>query len=440
MNLSLHNSSLRRRLIFMLSGITLIIWLFSIVTGWVTLRKEIHELFDNQLVFFAERLASSNVSDGFHEIKDDLSSYQAEVDDDALAFAIFTEKGDQILNDGRDGKFIQFAPQEGFQVTLLHKVEEQQNKDDIDEWRIYWLKHGDVYIAVGQETDYRQDLITEVILSQMWGWTIGFPLIIIAILWIVRRELASLKRLEQQVSKRKPDDTKAIDAEQLPSEVLPLVNSLNHYFERTHTMFNRERRFTSDAAHELRSPLAGLRIQTEIAQMTMDDPEQHQQALKNMTGGIDRISQLIEQLLTLSRLDNLEQLDNVEPIHWQRLIEENISMLYHHVEQKNTDIQFDLQALPMKELLGKPLLINLILRNLIDNAINYKPRGSVIKVTLAADHLTVEDNGDGVSDEDLAKLGQPFFRPVDRPTQATQDEMGGLKSGYSVLAVASTTG
>lgn len=323
MNLSLHNSSLRRRMIFMLSGITLIIWLFSIVTGWVTLRKEIHELFDNQLVFFAERLASSNVSDGFHEIKDDLSSYQAEVDDDALAFAIFTEKGDQILNDGRDGKFIQFAPQEGFQVTLLHKVEEQQNKDDIDEWRIYWLKHGDVYIAVGQETDYRQDLITEVILSQMWGWTIGFPLIIIAILWIVRRELASLKRLEQQVSKRKPDDTKAIDAEQLPSEVLPLVNSLNHYFERTHTMFNRERRFTSDAAHELRSPLAGLRIQTEIAQMTMDDPEQHQQALKNMTGGIDRISQLIEQLLTLSRLDNLEQLDNVEPIHWQRLIEEN---------------------------------------------------------------------------------------------------------------------
>lgn len=196
-------------------------------------------------------------------------------------------------------------------------------------------------------------------------------------------------------------------------------------------MLSRERRFTSDAAHELRSPLAGLRIQTEIAQMMLDDPDTHLSALNNLTHGIDRIAQLIEQLLTLSRLENLEQLDELETINWQALIEQNVSQLYPQAESKRLEICADLQSIPQNQQ-GKPLLINLILRNLIDNAINYTPEGSKIKLTLTSNGLTIEDDGYGVSDEDLNKLGQPFYRPVDRPVQSDKDEKGsGL--GISII-------
>lgn len=424
--------SLRNRLILALSGISLLIWLVSAIIEWRTLHREINALFDSQQVFFAERLASSNIADGFHTVQHKGGFYQADVDDDALAFAIFTEKGEQIINDGRDGQFFTFNPVEGFQnIRLIEADDEAEDDQDVDIWRIYWLKDNDIYVAVGQEIDYRAELINDTILSQSWAWIFGFPMTILAILWIIRRELATLKRLENEVALRKPDELKAISTAHLPSEIIPLVNNLNHYFERTQTMFSRERRFTSDAAHELRSPLAGLRIQTEIAQMTLDDPVEHQKALQNMTGSIDRIAQLIEQLLTLSRLENLEQLDELEPIDWRRLIEHNVSQLYAQAERKRSEIVVDLQA-ELQGQMGKSLLLNLVLRNLLDNAIHYTPMGSLIKLTLKNDRLIVEDNGNGVSDEDLAKLGQPFYRPVDRPVQGQADEKGsGL--GISII-------
>ncbi|WGE89698.1 ATP-binding protein [Actinobacillus arthritidis] len=428
----LKTHSLLYRLIVTLSGISFLIWVISAMIEWRTLHKEINALFDSQQVFFAERLASSNIAEGFHSIQQKADFYQADVDDDALAFAIFTEKGEQIINDGRDGQFFTFQPVDGFQtIHLVEEDDELTGESDVDLWRIYWLKDKDIYVAVGQEVDYRNELINKTILSQSWSWLFGFPMTILAILWIIHREFASLKRLEREIALRKPDELKVISTENLPSEIIPLINNLNHYFERTQTMFNRERRFTSDAAHELRSPLAGLRVQTEIAQMTIDDPIEHQKALSNITNSTDRIAQLIEQLLTLSRLENLERLDKLERIHWRSLIENSVVQLYSQAEENRSEIIVNLQSEPQNQL-GKPLLLNLILRNLLDNAISYTQVGSHIYLTLTAENLIVEDDGQGVSDEDLVKLGQPFYRPVDRPVQSDKDEKGsGL--GISII-------
>ncbi|WP_018652805.1 ATP-binding protein [Actinobacillus capsulatus] len=432
----INTRSLRYRLIVTLSGISFLIWVISIIIEWQVLHKEINELFDSQQILFAERLASSNIAESSHPIQNKEDFYTTNIDDDALAFAIFTDKGEQIINDGRDGQFFTFTPIEGFQnipltIHLSETDDIENNEKDINTWRIYWLKNNNIYIAIGQEIDYRNESINKTIISQSWSWLFGFPMTILAILWIIHREFISLKRLENDVAQRKPGELEAISTAQLPSEIIPLVNNLNHYFERTQMMFNRERRFTSDAAHELRSPLAGLRIQTEIAQMTLDDPIEHGKALQNMTSSIDRIAQLIEQLLTLSRLENLAELEQLEPIDWRKLIENNVSQLYQQAENKRSEIIVDLQNIP-KVQLGKSLLLNLVLRNLIDNAINYTPKESLIKITLTADSLVVEDNGNGVSDEDLAKLGQPFYRPVDRSIQSEQDEKGsGL--GISII-------
>ena len=419
--------SLRARLIIFLSLTTLVVAVVTTIMGWKTLRKEINTLFDTQQIFFAERLASSKIAEGFHQVQENTDFYFADVDDEALSFAIFTWRGEQIINDDRNGRFIKFAPKEGFDTVISEEYDEDEIETET--WRIYWLKHNDVYIAVGQELEYRNDLINKVILSQMGSWLLAFPIMILGIFWIVRREFLSLKRLEQQVKARKPDETELIDETSLPKEVLPLVKGLNRYFKRTQTMLNRERRFTSDAAHELRSPLAGLRVQTELAQMTMNDPEIHAQALNNLTLGIDRISQLIEQLLVLSRLENIEHLDDLEEISWRSLLEQDVSELYTKAERKQTDIHVEIKSEPKQQ--GKPLLLHLILRNLLENAINYTPNGSLIKLTLSEEKLVIEDNGHGVGEADLLKLGQPFFRPTERPNKEQEEKGSGL--GLSII-------
>lgn len=98
----------------------------------------------------------------------------------------------------------------------------------------------------------------------------------------------------------------------------PLVESLNQLFARTHAMMVRERRFTSDAAHELRSPLTALKVQTEVAQLSDDDPQARKKALLQLHYGIDRATRLVDQLLTLSRLDSLDNLQDVAEIPLER--------------------------------------------------------------------------------------------------------------------------
>ncbi len=309
------------------------------------------------------------------------------------------------MSDGENGENFIFAPARGFSKSRL--------REDDDEWRIFWLPVGDgpLMIAVGQEQEYRDDLVNEMVFGQMWIWFAGLPFLLLALGLVIRKELKSLKQIGEQVAKRTPDDASLLKTENIPTEILPLIQSLNQFFDRTSSMLLRERRFTSDAAHELRSPLAALRIQTEVAQIAGDDANMREQALDNLTQGIDRATQLIEQLLTLSRLDSLQELDNLQEIHWEQIVPSLIGDLYFHAEKRDITLEFEEIAVPAVKL-GQPLLLSLMLRNLIDNAIRYCPQGSRIKVRLEKSKIAVEDNGGGVDDADLAKLGQRFYRPA----------------------------
>ncbi|WP_198922839.1 quorum sensing histidine kinase QseC [Aggregatibacter aphrophilus] len=407
-SLNWRNRSLSFRLIVTLSLVSVCVWLLSTTVAWFQVRKEVNQMFDAQQILFAERLASSdlrNILIGHHREFKRPPFKKARFDDDALAFAIFTPDGDIVLSDGENGENFIFAPKKGFSQSRI--------RGDDDEWRIFWLPvaGGRLMVAVGQEQEYRDDLINQMVFGQMWIWFASLPFLLAALGLIIRKELRGLKQIGEQVAQRTPDDTSLLKTDNLPSEVLPLIQSLNQFFDRTSTMLLRERRFTSDAAHELRSPLAALRIQTEVAQIAGDDSILREQALDNLTKGIDRATQLVEQLLTLSRLDNLKELDNLQEIHWEQLIPSLIGELYFHAEKRQIDIQFEEDGIPPTKK-GQPLLLSLMLRNLIDNAIRYCPEDSRIKVQLKKHKILVEDNGGGVEEADLAKLGQRFYRPA----------------------------
>lgn len=423
-------ASLSFRLICLLSITALFIWAISTAIAWIQVQKEVNKVFDSQQILFAQRLASTDLRNlfierhqfgGFRE-RPRRSLKEMKADDDALAFAIFTQNGEMIVSDGENGSNFIYAPAIGFSETHL--------ADDDDLWRIFWLPVADnrLMIAVGQELDYREDLVNEMVFGQMWVWIAGLPFLLALIAVVIHKQLSPLKRMSKNLLQRSPDDHQALSTKDLPLEVLPLVQNLNVFFHRTSMMLQRERRFTSDAAHELRSPLSALRIQTELAQMAGNDEQMRNQALHNLTQGIDRASQLIEQLLTLSRLDCITELEELEDIHWQLLLQSIVADFYFPAQKRHMEISLTIeQQPPIKQ--GQPLLLSLMLRNLVDNAIRYCPQGSKIELILQRNQIIIQDNGQGIAEEDLEKLGQRFYRP------AGQNEKGsglGLSIVYRI--------
>lgn len=406
-------ASLRLRLMLVISGSALLIWVLSTAVAWWQVRTDIDQVFDAQQILFAERLASSDlktilIEHHSNKPKRDQRKHKiprAEFDDDALAFAVFSSSGEMRLNDGKNGEYFRFSPKMGFNHSRL-------NNDDEDEWRIFWLPlaEGRLWIAVGQELDYRDDLSEKMVFSQMWIWFASLPMLLGLMILLINHELRQLKEVGEQLAERKPEDNSPLSTE-VPSEILPLVSSLNHFFTRTSELLLRERRFTSDAAHELRSPLAGLKVQTELAQLAGNDATLREQALENLSLGIDRASKLIDQLLTLARLDNLQALDNLEVIDWPALIRSLISERYFNAQAHQIELTYEEKALPNTQY-GQPLLLSLLLRNLLDNAIKYAAKGSLVKISLTEKGLSITDNGGGVSNEDITKLGERFYRPA----------------------------
>nr|WP_306419930.1 quorum sensing histidine kinase QseC [Serratia sp. Se-RSmG] len=405
---------MRLRLILIFSLLALLTWSTASVVAWVMSRNTINEVFDTQQMLFAKRLATANLGD---LLADESArslpktkklvhhGKRGEQDDDALAFAIFDRDGKMLLNDGENGAdFLFDGEREGFT--------DGERKGDDDSWRLVWLTSPDgrYRIVVGQEWDYRRDMALGMVTGQLVPWLATLPVLMLLIALMVGRELRPLRAVAAGLRRRAPDDATPLDARQVPTEVRPLVDALNALFSRINALLVRERRFTSDAAHELRSPLAALRVQTEVVQLAGDDAPMREHALDNLTVGIDRATRLVDQLLTLSRLDSLSDLAELAPIDWNDLVTMTLAEQDRQAHAAGVTLRYEHRGTPPPRQ-GETLLLSLLLRNLLDNAVRYTPQGGVVTVTLSERSLTVEDDGPGVTAEHLARLGERFYRP-----------------------------
>ncbi|WP_273968232.1 quorum sensing histidine kinase QseC [Enterobacter cancerogenus] len=407
--------SLKLRLTLLFLLLSLAAWFAASLVAWQQTTHKLDKLFDTQQMLFAKRLLTMDLDEvrAPERMRDIPKKVKhGRLDDDALAFAIFSADGDMILNDGENGRDIPYHyRRDGFDDGRL--------KDDNDAWRFVWLTSpdGKYRVVVGQEAEYRQEMALDVVSSQLTPWLVALPVMLLLLIVMLSRELKPLKKLAQTLRSRSPDATDTLSTQGVPAEVRPLLDSLNHLFTRTQEMMSRERRFTSDAAHELRSPLAALKVQTDVAQLYLDDPQAQAKALAQMHAGIDRASRLVDQLLTLSRLDSLDNLDNIEPLALADLLQSAVMDIYHPAQQAGIDIRLNINA-PQATRTGQQLLLSLLVRNLLDNAIRYSPRGSVVDVTLNARSFSVRDNGSGIAPDALARVGERFYRPPG------QDETG----------------
>ena len=402
--------SLQARLIASFILLTLIAWAGASVAAWHQTSKTLDKLFDTQQMLFAKRLSALDLqalqtNPQLPQTKKMVPHHRGKQDDDTLAFAIFSVDGQMRMNDGDNGKDLRFDyRRDGFTDGYL-------NGDD-EPWRLVWLTtpDGRYRIVVGQEREYRDDMALDIVASQLVPWLIALPLMLLLLVWLVSRALAPLHKLAARLRQRSPDDARKLETLRLPLEIKPLVEALNTLFTRTGEFMLRERRFTSDAAHELRTPLAALKVQAEVAQLAGNDPQVREHALNNLTLGAERATRLVDQLLTLSRLDSLADLKDIENVSLPALLQSAVMDIWHQAQRESVDIRLDLKE-EQVSMRGQTLLLSLMVRNVLDNAVRYGSGGSVVNVVLRKREICITDNGPGISPEFLPKLGERFFRP-----------------------------
>lgn len=400
--------SLQARLMLVLLLIVPATWLAASAAAVWLAQREVDELFDTQMAQFARQLLAIDVHgmrpDDPPKLKHLLAGAdKGRMDNDDMGLAIWDAQGRQVLCDGRGRRFDYEPARRGFHDFIGH--------DHHHDWRLLYLPapDGSRMVAVGQKLRLRQEMVWSVVKAQLLPWMIGLPLMLLAILFALRRELAPFRRLAGAIAARAPDDNSPVPDE-VPQEVRPLVRALNALFVRIGTMLEHERRFTADAAHELRTPLAALRVQAEVLALTPDEGGRRH-ALSQLQLGIERAGRLVEQLLALSRLDPLQSPRQREAVAWGRLAEGLMAELAATADGVEWRLDWRCppeQALPLS---GDPTLVGLMLRNLLENACRYGPADGVVELRLEEDAVSVLDRGPGIAPEWLARVRERFFRP-----------------------------
>lgn len=219
---------------------------------------------------------------------------------------------------------------------------------------------------------------------------------------------------------RDPTNLAALETSDVPVEILPLVGSLNTLLVRLEQALTNERRFTADAAHELRTPLAALKTQAQVARRA-DNAAQRDAALENLILGTDRATHLVEQLLTLARLDPegesavLKETCDLAALARRILADQTPTALSKHIELELTG----LESVPIT---GNSAMLGILLRNLVDNAIRYTPSGGRVAVSVVANRLEVTDSGPGIPEQEKQRVFDRFYRVLG--TEASGSGLG----------------
>lgn len=404
--------SLRLRLIISFLIVSTCVWTAAAVISWQESRDQMDEFFDTYQLLLARQLSTADWTNLTADMQKKSNRLIENVDDDgeeedeALGFAVFNRRGEMIFNDDENGRDFIYTPEaSGF---VNQKIGRKK-----DMWRIFWLTSADknFTIAVGQELEFRDDAALELVEETLLPWLVGLSVLLLAVIWMVSRELRPLRRIADELSERDSDNLHPLSLSGQASEILPLIKAINTQFSRIEQMLQRERGFISDSAHELRSPLTALKVQLEVAQLADDDAAARHQALQKLNQGIDRSTRLVEQLLALSRLDSAAAAANDEPLDWPALVNATVNEQLPAAEEKKINIKTSTDG-SAPTTCGQPLLWALLLRNLLDNAVRYSPEEAQISIELKNETLSVTNSNTVVAAEYLPRLKERFFRPA----------------------------
>lgn len=417
--------SIRRRLLLTLLSITVTVWSVTILSSYYDTRHEIGELFDAQLAQAArtllsvaghelEELEGSTLEQAhvhFHSptpLQTESHAYEHK-----LAYQLWKQPENVLL-------LRSFNAPEG--PLNLHRVGYSTREIGDEQWRVFSLldEVSGFQIQVGQALAIRDEL-TDHIARRIGGPAIiALPLLALLIFIGIGRSLRPLQRLTEALAHRAPNNLEAIDLNNVPDEIHPLITALNRLLERLGHAFENDRRFTADAAHELRTPLAAMKTQAQVA-LRSKDPVARESAIGKMLEGVDRATRLVEQLLTLARVDPETGLAKSGQVDLQRLAEGAIAD--HEPQARAKGITLQLHAATAHTVAGHRESLCILLRNLLDNAIRYTPEGGDVQIRLDKKaeriSLCVADSGPGIPAKDRERIFGRFIRLAGQETNGS---------------------
>jgi two-component system, OmpR family, sensor histidine kinase TctE len=269
-----------------------------------------------------------------------------------------------------------------------------------------------VLVQVAETRNKRTDLASRVVTGVLLPQFAIIPLAVVLV-WVgLTRGIAPLSRLQSLIRRRRPTDLSPIVPASVPEEVRPLIVAFNDMMARLEENLQAQQRFIADAAHQMRTPLTGLKMQTDLA-LYETDPDQLRQSLAHIAESTDRAAHLINQLLSLARAEaSFEKLYTVEPVDLEAVMRGVAQDLFPRARAKDIDLGVENsgQTLLVE---GNEVLLREMIKNLLDNAIKYTPRGGSVtaRTRLAGTPVfEVEDSGVGISEADRERVFERFYR------------------------------
>ena len=395
--------SVRRQLLVLLLSTVSAAWIVAAGVSFRDARHEVSEVLDAHLAQTASLITVQRDGDEDHD----------EVDTEHAP--VLHRYGRRVMFQVWDGGTILGLHSQQAPDTPLSPVRDGFSDASIGgaRWRVFstWDARDRVLVQVAEHFSERDELATAVARNFVVPLAIALPVLGLVIWAAVGRAMQSLTHVDQQVSSRTADNLTALDVADAPSEIGALVGSLNALFARIHGLIEQERRFTADAAHELRTPLAGIRAQAQVARGATDDT-QRARALDGVMTGCDRATHTVEQMLTLARLAPDAVSFQPVPVDLGTVLQETISQLASAALAKRIDI--DLTHDQRVLVPGDAGLLAILFRNLIDNAIRYSPPATSVNIAIETGEATacirIRDAGPGISAEQRANIGRRFYR------------------------------
>ena len=286
---------------------------------------------------------------------------------------------------------------------------------DAHRWRVFVLQ--DVrdasWIVVGEREDVRGELVGKIALRSLLPDVIGLPLLAV-LMWVaIGWSLRPLKQMAALIKARNPDHLAPLVIGRLPQELEPMVAALNRLLQQLNALLEREKRFLADAAHELRTPLAVLRIHAQNA-LDAPDPADRAESLRQLVRGVDRSTRLVAQLLTLARLEPGAVELGVETLDLHVFIRNELAEIIPLALERGQELTFVADETSDYRIQADRTSFAVLLQNLVGNAIQYTPEHGHLRVTLQAAPqsltLHVQDSGPGVPDAMKARLFERFLR------------------------------
>jgi two-component system sensor histidine kinase TctE len=418
----------------------LLLWPMSVALTWLVAQNIANRPYDRELGEMARAMARQAAAEAATparsapDVKRNLERAAAQLlrpdDNDNVFFQVLGTHGELVAGDAD----LPVPPDNGGGGAGAGAGTEPHFRDDVirDEpvrvayvWAPSGAPDGDsgTLVQLAETLGKRSRLATEIIKGVILPQFVILPLAVLLVWLALARGIRPLADLQQRIRLRDSSDLSPIEERHVPEEVAPLVGAINDLLMRLDQSIASQRHFLADAAHQLKTPLAGLRMQAELAEREIDsghgDPQTMKHSLRQIALSSQRAAHMVNQLLAMARAEDKEQALRKQDVDLAALTKETVRDFVPRALEKRIDLGYEgPEDDAVAHLSGQPVLLRELVRNLVDNALQYTPAGGTVTARVTPDPfgqvlvLQVEDTGPGIPLAERELVFQPFYRAL----------------------------